>query len=129
MITIKELARKAFREQISQDNEGGVPCGVSFVGGYMKGHKEREEEFIRMENAWREKIKKEIIKNEILMQAVKFYADRENWVFSYSLNSGINYREIINTDTYGMPSPKHKDGAYFGGKTARMALKQIEELK
>lgn len=62
---------------------------------------------------------------EIAITALTFYANRESWVFSYSLNRGINYREIVNTDTYGMPHPDNERGQFFGGKTARKALNII----
>lgn len=37
---IKEQARQAFREQQSQDTEGGVPCAVSFICGFRTGYRE-----------------------------------------------------------------------------------------
>lgn len=37
---IKDLAIKAYSDQQTQDNEGGVPCGVSFIAGYLAGFRE-----------------------------------------------------------------------------------------
>jgi len=40
---IKEYARQAFRDQQSQDTEGGVPCAVSFVCGFRTGFRKAQE--------------------------------------------------------------------------------------
>jgi hypothetical protein len=42
MSELKDKARQAFRDQQTQDNEGGVPCAVSFVTGYLDGYRECE---------------------------------------------------------------------------------------
>ena len=34
---IKDAARQAFRDQQSQDTEGGVPDAVSFIAGFLAG--------------------------------------------------------------------------------------------
>lgn len=36
-MNIKDLARQAFREQQTQDNEGGVSDSGSFIIGYLAG--------------------------------------------------------------------------------------------
>ena len=52
---IKDAARKAFSDQQSQDTEGGVPDGVSFIAGFLAGAGHRQEE------------------NRKLVEALKFY--------------------------------------------------------
>lgn len=39
---VKDEARQAYRDQQTQDNEGGVPCVVSFIAGYLAGYKDAE---------------------------------------------------------------------------------------
>lgn len=34
---IKDAARQAFRDQQTQDTEGGVPDAVSFIAGFVEG--------------------------------------------------------------------------------------------
>jgi hypothetical protein len=41
---IKDLARSAYRDQQTQDTEGGVPCTVSFISGYLAGYREAKGE-------------------------------------------------------------------------------------
>lgn len=41
---IKDLARKAYSDQQTQDTEGGVPCAVSFIAGYLAGYREAKGE-------------------------------------------------------------------------------------
>lgn len=43
-INIKEKAKQAYRNQQSQDNEGGVGDSVSFIYGYIEGFKESQKE-------------------------------------------------------------------------------------
>jgi hypothetical protein len=66
---IKDLARQAFRDQQLQDNEGGVPCSVSFitgfVEGYLKGNKIEIEEL-------KTKVEDLEAANHILKQALKY---------------------------------------------------------
>jgi len=40
---IKDAARKAFRDQQSQDTEGGVPHAVSFCAGFVEGARHIQE--------------------------------------------------------------------------------------
>jgi hypothetical protein len=42
---IKDAARKAFSDQQTQDTEGGVPDGVSFVAGFLAGFRHIESAF------------------------------------------------------------------------------------
>jgi hypothetical protein len=44
MSTIKDAARQAFRDQQSQDTEGGVPDAVSFIAGFVAGARHNQEE-------------------------------------------------------------------------------------
>jgi hypothetical protein len=62
---------------------------------------------------------------ELAIKVLKFYADRENWMFAYHLSGGMNYREIINTDTYGFKHPDTGMSQYYGGMRARKALKEL----
>lgn len=39
-LQIKQLARQAYQDQQSQDNEGGVFCGTSFVVGFSLGYEQ-----------------------------------------------------------------------------------------
>jgi DNA-binding XRE family transcriptional regulator len=41
---IKDAARQAFRDQQTQDTEGGVPDGVSFCAGFLAGVRHRQSE-------------------------------------------------------------------------------------
>ena len=41
---IKDAARQAFRDQQSQDTEGGVPDAISFIAGFLKGVRHLEAE-------------------------------------------------------------------------------------
>lgn len=43
MSTIKDAARQAFRDQQSQDTEGGVPDAVSFIAGFVAGARHVEQ--------------------------------------------------------------------------------------
>jgi t-SNARE complex subunit (syntaxin) len=38
---VKDEARQAYSDQQTQDTEGGVPCAVSFIAGYLAGYKAR----------------------------------------------------------------------------------------
>jgi hypothetical protein len=42
--TIKDKARQAFKDQQSQDTEGGSPCAGSYIVGYLAGYRELEAE-------------------------------------------------------------------------------------
>ena len=42
MDDIKNLARQAYRDQQSQDIEGGVPCSISFIAGFIEGYRKNE---------------------------------------------------------------------------------------
>lgn len=41
---IKDAARQAFRDQQTQDTEGGVPDAVSFIAGFLAGARHRQSE-------------------------------------------------------------------------------------
>lgn len=41
---IKDAARQAFRDQQSQDTEGGVPDAISFCAGFLAGARHRQDE-------------------------------------------------------------------------------------
>jgi hypothetical protein len=42
---IKDAARQAFRDQQTQDTEGGAPDIVSFVTGFVAGARYREDAY------------------------------------------------------------------------------------
>jgi hypothetical protein len=44
----REKAIQAYRDQQTQDNEGGVPCPTSFIAGHMAAGKEHQEEIERL---------------------------------------------------------------------------------
>lgn len=46
---IKDAARKAFRDQQTQDTEGGVPDAVSFIAGFVEGARHLEAELNEVE--------------------------------------------------------------------------------
>ena len=62
---IKDAARQAFRDQQSQDTEGGVPDGISFIAGFLAGVKHRQDEIDELE--------KKINEREQLLKKVAFY--------------------------------------------------------
>lgn len=45
---IKDAARQAFRDQQSQDTEGGVPDAVSFIAGFLAGARHRQSEIDKL---------------------------------------------------------------------------------
>jgi len=47
---IKDAARQAFRDQQTQDTEGGVPDIVSFIAGFVAGARYREEKVNELAN-------------------------------------------------------------------------------
>ena len=47
---IKDAARQAFRDQQSQDTEGGVPDAVSFISGFVEGARYRQDEINELTN-------------------------------------------------------------------------------
>lgn len=48
---IKDAARQAFRDQQSQDTEGGVPDAVSFIAGFLAGARHRQDEIDKLRQA------------------------------------------------------------------------------
>lgn len=52
--SIKDKARQAYRDQQTQDTEGGVPCSISFITGYLEGYRELESEKAALERGIRE---------------------------------------------------------------------------
>jgi hypothetical protein len=47
---IKDAASRAFRDQQSQDTEGGVPDGMSFIAGFLEG-------YMHLKNAFDDRVK------------------------------------------------------------------------
>ena len=82
---IKDAARKAFRDQQSQDTEGGVPDAISFCAGFLAGarHLQNAYETLNAHDemliATVDKLKEE---NKKLVEALKFYAKKSNWILS-----------------------------------------------
>jgi len=66
-MNVKELARQAFRDQQSQDNEGGVPCSASFVYGFVEGYQKKDKEIEDLKS----KVEDLEAANHILKQALK----------------------------------------------------------
>lgn len=65
-------------------------------------------------------------KLEKAIEALKFYSDRDNWVFSMSQGDKVKsryFREISSEDTYGFEKNGHDH--HFGGKVARTTLNAI----
>ena len=42
----KDAARQAFRDQQLQDTEGGAPCAVSFIAGFLDGCRHKDKSLI-----------------------------------------------------------------------------------
>ena len=51
MSALKDAARQAFRDQQSQDTEGGVPDAVSFIAGFVAGARHNQEEADKLRQA------------------------------------------------------------------------------
>ena len=123
---IKDAARKAFRDQQSQDTEGGVPDAISFIAGFLAGarHLQNAYETLNAHDemliATVDKLKEE---NKKLVEALKFYADTNNWDAyegEHSLIEGV----ITGADHY---EPWGEARISVGGKLARQVLKDIGE--
>jgi hypothetical protein len=42
----KDAARQAFRDQQLQDTEGGIPCPISFIAGFLDGCRHKDKSLI-----------------------------------------------------------------------------------
>ena len=182
---IKDAARQAFRDQQSQDTEGGVPDGVSFIAGFLAGARHVEQVIDRAEliqtnredvlpaaqeaahytwlddkirevelrevranrlvvdlarqltdlqNAYEtlnahdemliatvDKLKEE---NKKLVEALKFYADTNNWDAAEGVHDSVISGVITGADHY---EPWGEAGIAVGGKLARQVLKEVGE--
>lgn len=67
-----------------------------------------------------EKIKLLEEKLEVAVEALKFYADKNNWICSEYLD----YSEIVKSDIESLPINEDEHD-YFGGKQSRQALEKI----
>lgn len=68
----KDAARQAFRDRQLQDTEGGVPCAVSFIAGFLDGikYKQKEIDELIAENA---KLKEKL--SNVWKEAEEFFLD------------------------------------------------------
>ena len=110
----KEEARKAYRDQQSQDNEGGCREPIGFVQGYLAAKKSDFEEI---------KTLKEELERE--RETVDFYADSVSWCHDSSVlgNERIVPSDIGKTE-WDSPCERFKVEGHIGGKLARETQKQ-----
>lgn len=117
---IKDAARKAFRDQQTQDTEGGVPDGISFIAGFVEGARHLQNAYETL-NAHDEMLIATVDKlkedNRKLVEALKFYADKNkaNSIFNY------DYQDEEDCDFHEDTQLTHF------GKLARQVLKEIGE--
>lgn len=72
---MREKAREAYREQRSQDTEGGVPCSVSFIAGFIEGQIQSENDLKEAIDLLREvKAHPEAAKLNEFLQRPKVYS-------------------------------------------------------
>ena len=57
---IKDAARQAFRDQQSQDTEGGAPDAVSFIAGFVEGARYRQDEIGELKQ-----VNDDLVKNNV----------------------------------------------------------------
>lgn len=112
---IKDVARQAFRDQQSQDTEGGVPDGISFIAGFLAGARHLQNAYETLDAhdemliATVDKLKEE---NKKLRECVEWYGDMKNCD-----NADFSHVEI---DDEG-------EEIADGGYRARQVLKEIGE--
>ena len=86
---VKELARQAFRDQQSQDNEGGVPCSASFVYGFVEGYQKKDKTGSLISEELKNKINNNIRLNNDLKNKIEhenhiaILSDDQDWVIDY----------------------------------------------
>lgn len=110
---IKDAARQAFRDQQTQDTEGGVPDAVSFIAGFLEGSRHLQSAFddrVRV-------IEMQLEDKKKLVNALKFYANKNNPNFIVNLD----YHDETDCDFHEDTQLTHF------GKLARQVLKEIGE--
>lgn len=129
---IKDAARQAFSDQQTQDTEGGVPDGISFIAGFLAGARHLQNAYETLDAhdemliATVDKLKEE---NRKLVEALKFYANRFSWTESDHPTHEYYAGAIRNDDS--LVEYTEADGDVFkdfcGGKLARQVLKETGE--
>lgn len=83
---IKDAARQAFRDQQTQDTEGGVPDGVSFCAGFLAGAKYItqmiQNEYIQVTDEKDNVIGKRRVHSKILAQNRNCYIVNGNLIYA-----------------------------------------------
>jgi len=86
--SVKDKARQAFRDQQTQDNEGGVPCAVSFITGFLAGHASASDEIAVL--------KSEISSMRVTLNTLKNdYWFMINLIERYSSNKEDTLRDVL----------------------------------
>ena len=92
---IKDAARQAFRDQQSQDTEGGVPDSVSFCAGFLAGarhilHSTKEdillkEEWIVVKNSENNAVGKRRVRSKLNIQNHACYLINDDLIYHYGI--------------------------------------------